>query len=90
MKERREERRGKDLGMRFRRVFGMEVGEEERRVGEVRGRFPRGSIGVVEVAFPFDEILDLLVSKPRVEDRRDFPFDVIDDFDWFGGIFVSG
>ena len=46
----------------------MEVGEEERRVGEVRGRFPRGSIGVVEVAFPFDEVLDLLVSKPRVED----------------------
>ena len=90
MKERREERRGKDLGRRFRRVFGMEVGEEGRRGGEGRGRFPRGSIGVVEVAFPFDEILDLLVSKPRVEDRRDFPFDVIEDFDWFGGIFVSG
>ena len=71
--------------MGFRRVFGMEVGEEERRVGEVRGRFPRVSIGVVEVAFPFDEVLDLLVSKPRVEDRRDFPFDVIEDFDWLGG-----
>ena len=76
--------------MRFRRVFGMEVGEEERRVGEVRGRFPRGSIGVVKVAFPFNEVLDLFVSKPRVEDRRGFPFDVIEDFDWFGGIFVSG
>ena len=31
---------GKDLGMRFGGIFGMEVGEEERRVGEVRGRFP--------------------------------------------------
>ena len=66
----------------------MEVGGKDVGIGEVRGRFPGGSIGVVHVAFPFDEVFDLLVSKPRVEDRRDFPLEVIKDFDWFRRVFV--
>ena len=34
------EGKGKDLGMRFGGIFGVEVREDERRVGEVRGWFP--------------------------------------------------
>lgn len=87
---RRRKRKGKRLRVRFGGIFGVEVGEQERRIGEVQGRFPRGLIGVVQGAFPFDKVLKLLVSNWRVEDQRDFPFDVIKDFERFGWTFMLG